>query len=71
MRRSNQSKSKRGFPGICLQDGPASVRPSKYTTTWNASINSVATFNRDLVYEIRKEQGGEFKEKGINVNSLY
>ena len=25
--------SKRGFPGICLQDGPAGVRPSDYTTT--------------------------------------
>ena len=24
----------RGFPGICLQDGPAGVRPSNYATTW-------------------------------------
>ena len=37
----------RGFPGICLQDGPAGVRPSDYATTWQASINSAATFNRD------------------------
>ena len=46
--------SERGFPGICLQDGPAGVRPSDYTTTWNAAINLAATFNRDLVYEIGK-----------------
>ena len=57
----------RGFPGICLQDGPAGVRPSDYTTIWNAAINSAATFNRDLVYEIGKAQDGECKEKGINV----
>ena len=42
----------RGFPGICLQDGPAGVRPSNYATTWQASINSAATFNRDLVREV-------------------
>ena len=57
----------RGFPGICLQDGPAGVRPSASTTTWHAAINSAATFNRDLVYEIGKAQGGEFKEKGVDV----
>ena len=57
----------RGFPGICLQDGPAGVRPSDYTTTWQAAINSAATFNRDLVYEVGKAQGGEFKAKGVNI----
>ena len=57
----------RGFPGICLQDGPAGVRPSGYTTTWQAAINSAATFNRELVYEVGKAQGGEFKEKGVNI----
>ena len=57
----------RGFPGICLQDGPAGVRPSDYTTTWQAAINSAATFNRDLVYEVGKAQGSEFKTKGVNV----
>ena len=57
----------RGFPGICLQDGPAGVRPSDYATTWQAAINSAATFNRDLVYEVGKAQGSEFKTKGVNV----
>ena len=57
----------RGFPGICLQDGPAGVRPSNYATTWQAAINSAATFNRDLVYEVGKAQGGEFKAKGVNI----
>ena len=71
MRRSNQSKSKKRFPWYLFQDGPTGVRPSEYTTTWHASINSAVTFNRDLIYEIGKAQGGEFKQKGINVNSLY
>ena len=57
----------RNFPGICLQDGPAGVRPSDYTTTWQAAINSAATFNKDLVYQIGAAQGGEFKTKGVNI----
>ena len=57
----------RGFPGICLQDGPAGVRPSDYATTWQASINSAATFNRDLVREVGFAQAGEFKDKGVNI----
>ena len=44
--------AERGFPGICLQDGPAGVRPSDYATTWQAAINSAATFNRELVKEV-------------------
>ena len=58
---------KRGFPWYLSLRWSAGVRPSKYTTTWHASINSAATFNRDLVYEIGKAQDGECKEKGINV----
>ena len=56
-----------GFPGICLQDGPAGVRFSNNTQSWQAAINTAATFNRTLMYEIGAAQAKEFKTKGINI----
>ena len=55
------------FGGICLQDGPAGVRFSTGTQSWQASINTAATFNKTLMYEVGKAQGKEFRNKGINV----
>ena len=55
------------FPGMCLQDGPAGVRQAKGTSvSWQASINTAATFNKDLMYLIGRSQGEENKLKGIN-----
>jgi len=55
------------FGGICLQDGPAGVRFSTSTQSWQAGINTASTFNRTLMYEVGKAQGKEFREKGVNV----
>ena len=55
------------FGGICLQDGPAGVRFSTKTQSWQAAINTASTFNKTLMYEVGKAQGKEFREKGINV----
>ena len=57
----------KGFPGMCLQDGPAGVRFSPETTSWQASINTAATFNRTLMYEVGAAQGKEFYDKGITI----
>ena len=55
------------FKGICLQDGPAGIRFTKGTSiSWQAAINTAATFNKKLMYEIGKAQGEENKIKGIN-----
>ena len=55
------------FKGMCLQDGPAGVRYVKGTgISWQAGINTAATFDRKLMYDIGKAQGEENKEKGIN-----
>ena len=60
--------SKVDFKGICLEDGPAGVRFAKGSSvSWQASINTAATFNKTLMYEIGKAQGEENKYKGINV----
>ena len=55
------------FGGICLQDGPAGVRFSTSTQSWQAGINTASTFNKTLRYEIGKAQGLEFREKGVHV----
>ena len=57
----------KGFPGICLQDGPAGVRFSNNTQSWHAAINTAATFNRTLMYEIGAAQGKEFHDKGFTI----
>ena len=55
------------FKGMCLQDGPAGVRYANGTgISWQAGINTAATFDRKLMYDIGKAQGEENKEKGIN-----
>ena len=55
------------FKGMCIQDGPAGVRYANGTgMSWHAPINTAATFNRKLMYEVGKAQGEENKEKGIN-----
>ena len=59
--------TKNNFKGICLQDGPAGVRFSKKTTSWQSSINTASTFNKNLIYLIGKNQGYEFQKKGINI----
>jgi len=59
---------RKNFKGLCLQDGPAGVRFNDGTsTTWQAGINSAATFNKELLYQIGKDQGAEFYTKGINI----
>jgi len=52
---------RKGFKGLCLQDGPAGVRFAKGTaTSWQASINSAATFDRTLLRKVGEAQGNEF-----------
>ena len=55
------------YGGICLQDGPAGVRFSTSTQSWQAAINTASTFNKTLMYEVGKAQGKEFREKGVHV----
>ena len=64
---SIEGNANRKFPGICLHDGPAGVRTSNAATSWQASINSASTFNRELVYKVGQAQGKEFKDKGVNI----
>ena len=55
------------FRGMCLQDGPAGVRTSINTQSWQAQINTASTFNRTLWTIYGQAYGKEFRAKGINV----
>ena len=64
---SIDGNKERNFPGICLQDGPAGVRLSSSAQSWQAAINTAATFDRDLMFKVGAAQGKEFKAKGVNI----
>ncbi|KAJ6568119.1 glycoside hydrolase family 3 protein [Mycena sp. CBHHK59/15] len=53
--------------GLCLNDGPAGVRPSKGVTGFPPAINAAATFSRRLMRARGVALGEEFRGKGINV----
>jgi len=58
---------RKGFKGLCLQDGPAGVRFGKGSaTSWQAAINTAATFDRTLLRKVGEAQGNEFYQRGIN-----
>ena len=62
------ANSKIGLEQINLQDGPSGVRTPKSTTnSWPAGINLASTFNRTLMYKVGKEQGNEFRVRGIHI----
>ncbi|KJX96952.1 beta-glucosidase like protein [Zymoseptoria brevis] len=61
-----------GFPGICLNDGPAGVKgPVAENDTrangFPAQLSVGATWNRGLAYWRGQQMGKEFKAKGVDV----
>lgn len=56
-----------GFPGFCLQDGPAGVRGTDLVTSFPAGIHLGASWNTTLVYDVATYMGAEFKAKGVNI----
>ena len=61
------ANSKINLDQINLQDGPSGVRTPNKTTSWPAGINLASTFNRTLMYRVGKEQGKEFRLRGIHI----
>ena len=56
-----------GFPGLCLQDGPAGIRATDMVTSFPAGIHLGSSWNTTLVYNVATYMGAEFKTKGVNV----
>ncbi|KAJ7208937.1 glycoside hydrolase family 3 protein [Mycena pura] len=57
-----------GIPGLCLNDGPAGVRPAKHVTGFPPGIAVAATFSRRLMRARGVALGEEFRGKGINMH---
>ncbi|KIY64851.1 glycoside hydrolase family 3 protein [Cylindrobasidium torrendii FP15055 ss-10] len=57
----------KGFPSLCLEDGPLSVRGADLTTVFPAGVNAAASFNRRLIRERGLLLGEEYKAKGIHI----
>ncbi|CAE6507267.1 unnamed protein product [Rhizoctonia solani] len=55
------------IPALCLQDGPAGVRPADFASQFPAQVTVAATWDRELIYERAAALGAEFRGKGIHV----
>ncbi|KAF6829343.1 beta-glucosidase g [Colletotrichum plurivorum] len=56
-----------GFNGLCLQDGPLSIRVADYASVFSAGVSAAATWDKDILYERGLAMGKEFKAKGAHV----
>lgn len=56
------------FSGLCLADGPLSVRIADLASVFPAGITAAATWDRDLIYQRGVALGEEFRGKGAHVH---
>ena len=55
------------FDGFCLQDSPAGVRDTDYTSVFPAAVNIASTWDKNLMRQRGVAMGAEFRGKGVNV----
>ncbi|SMQ49196.1 unnamed protein product [Zymoseptoria tritici ST99CH_3D1] len=55
------------FTGLCLQDGPLSLRQADYASVFPAGISVAAAWDRKLAYKRGYQLGAEYKAKGAHV----
>lgn len=56
-----------GFNGLCLQDGPLSIRVADYASVFQAGVSAASTWDKDILYERGYALGQEFRAKGAHV----
>ncbi|GME23845.1 putative beta-glucosidase m [Neofusicoccum parvum] len=56
-----------GFPGLCLNDGPAGVRGTELVSGFASGVHVAAAWNRDLARDRGRAIGAESRAKGVNV----
>ncbi|KAK9481623.1 glycosyl hydrolase family 3 N terminal domain-containing protein [Lipomyces starkeyi] len=56
-----------GFNGLCLQDGPTSIRQATYASVFPAGLTAAASWDKGLIYNRGLYLGAEFKAKGAHV----
>ncbi|GAB7354836.1 hypothetical protein MBLNU459_g5216t1 [Dothideomycetes sp. NU459] len=56
-----------GFDGLCLQDGPLSIRQATYASVFPAGLTAAASWDKGLIYTRGLYLGAEFKAKGAHI----
>ncbi|KAM0346671.1 hypothetical protein ACHAPU_005383 [Fusarium lateritium] len=56
-----------GFNGLCLHDGPLSIRVADYASVFPAGVSAAASFDKSLLYQRGLAMGQEFKAKGAHI----
>ncbi|GAC99725.1 glycoside hydrolase [Pseudozyma hubeiensis SY62] len=56
-----------GLEALCLQDGPAGVRPARRVSQFPAGVTTAATWDRDLMAQRAEAVAEEFRDKGVNI----
>lgn len=56
-----------GLEALCLQDGPAGVRPARRVSQFPAGVTTAATWDRDLIAQRAEAIAEEFRDKGVNI----
>lgn len=55
------------FSGLCLQDGPASLRTADYVSVFPAGVTIASSWDRQMMYDRSLAMGREFRAKGAQV----
>ncbi|KAI1863426.1 hypothetical protein JX265_008820 [Neoarthrinium moseri] len=55
------------FSGLCLQDGPLSIRVADYASVFEAGVTVASTWDKDILYKRGYAMGQEFKAKGAQI----
>ncbi|KAF4549450.1 Glycosyl hydrolase family 3 C-terminal domain-containing protein 11 [Elsinoe fawcettii] len=56
-----------GFPGLCLNDGPAGVRGTEGISGFASGVHVGASWNRNLTLLRGRYMGAEYKAKGVSM----
>lgn len=59
------SVARLNIPELCLEDGPAGVRPVHGVSQFPAGLTTAATWDRALIFARSKAMGQEFHDQGL------
>lgn len=55
------------FSGLCLQDGPASLRTADLVSVFPAGVTIASSWDKQMMYDRSLAMGREFKAKGAQI----
>jgi len=55
------------FSGLCLQDGPASLRTADLVSVYPGGVTVASSWDRKLMYDRSIAMGREFRAKGAQI----